>query len=340
MKDRAERRIRRRRVLLVLAAVAVAWLVVDKVVSVVAPEPKVGHWRSQEGFEAYRSAYGEAMATLPEPDRTHDVVTGFGTVRVYEWTALEREQQGEEDDDGLPVVLLPGIRSGAPMWGENLTHWIGQRTLYAMDAVGDAGMSTQAVPFASFDDQATWVEQVLAGLDLERAHIAGHSFGGAVAATHALAHPDRVASLTLLEPVMVLHGMPASTYLWGSMLLLSVPQPWKDHALAEIGGVTVEEVRERTPMSAMIDEGSKHYSAVTVVPRTLSDEEWGSMPMPVRVDLASDKSLAGGEEAAQRARDLGLGSVTVWPRTTHSLPMQAAAELGSELERYWSEHDH
>ena len=339
MKDGAERRIRRRRVLLVLAAVAVAWLVVDKAVSVVAAAPKVGHWRSLEGREAYRAAYDEVMATLPEPTRSHDVTTEYGTVRVYEWTAPDQGEQGEEEPGGLPVVLLPGISSGAPMWGENLTHWIGQRTLYAMDAVGDAGMSTQSVPFTSFDDQATWVEQMLAGLDLDRAHMVGHSFGGAIAATHALAHPDRVASLTLLEPVMVLHGMPASTYLWSSMLLLPVPQSWKDRGLAEIGGVTVEEVRERTPMSVMIDEGSKHYAAVTLVPRTFSDEEWGSMPMPVRIDIASDKSLAGGEEAAQRARDLGKEPVTVWPRTTHSLPMQAADELGTELERYWSEHD-
>ncbi|XKK39557.1 alpha/beta fold hydrolase [Nocardiopsis sp. ARC36] len=127
---------------------------------------------------------------------------------------------GGRAEGGLPVVLLPGTRSGAPMWGENLTHWIGRRTVYAMDAVGDAGMSTQSVPFSSFDEQAAWVEQTLAGLGLERAHVVGHSFGGAIAATHALAHPGRVASLTLLEPVMVLHGLPASTYLWSVLLFL------------------------------------------------------------------------------------------------------------------------
>lgn len=301
--------------------------------------PNVGYWRSQEGFEAYRAAYDEVMATLPAPTRTHDVATGYGTVRVYEWAAPGEGVRGEEAQGVPPVVLLPGIRSGAPMWGGNLTHWIDQRTLYAMDAVGDAGMSTQSEPFTSFDDQAAWVEQVLAGLGLERAHMVGHSFGGAIAATHALAHPRRVASLTLLEPVMVLKGLPVSTYLWSALLLLPAPQPWKDHALAEIGGVSVAEVRERTPVSVMIDAGAKHYAAVTVVPRTLTDEEWRSLPMPVRIDIASDKSLAGGEEAAQRARALGREPVTVWPRTTHSLPVQAAEKLGPELERYWSEHD-
>lgn len=334
MSDKQNRRARRRRVLKVLAALLVAWLAVDKVASVVAPEPNVGHWRSREGAESYRAAYDDVMATLPTPTRTHDVATEHGTVRVYEWAATD-----EAPDAELPVVLLPGIRSGAPMWGENLTHWIGQRTLYAMDAVGDSGMSTQSVPFTSFDDQATWVEQVLAGLDLERVHLVGHSFGGAIAASHALSHPGRVASPTLLEPVMVLRGLPASTYLWSALLLLPAPQSWKDRALAEIGGVSVEEVQERTPMSVMVDEGSKHYTAVTLVPRTFTDEEWRSLSMPVRVDLASDKSLAGGDEAADRARAMGKEPVTIWPRTTHSLPLQATEQLGPELERYWAAHD-
>ena len=334
MSDKPNRRARRRRVLQVLAALVVAWLVLDKTVSVAAPAPRVGHWRSQEGFASYRAAYHEVMATLPAPTRTHDVATGYGAVRVYEWAA-----PGGGEGEDLPVVLLPGTRSGAPMWGDNLGHWIGERTVYAMDAVGDAGMSTQSVPFASFDDQATWVEQVLAGLDLARVHVVGHSFGGAVAATHSLRHPDRVASLTLLEPVMVLQGLPASAYLWSTLLFLPGPQSWKDRALAEIGGVSVAEVRERTPMSVMIDKGAQHYAPVSLVPRTFTDEEWRSLPMPVRVDIAADKSLAGGGGAADRAGALGVDPVTVWPGTTHSLPMQVARELGSELERYWSAHD-
>lgn len=323
----------RGRVLKLAAGLAVAGLVVHKVASAAMADPQVGRWRSREGFAAYRAAYDAVLATVPAPTRVHDVLTGYGSVRVYEWGA-DAARPG-----GLPVVLVPGIRSGAPMWGENLTHWIGRPTVYAMDAIGDAGMSTQSVPFTSFDDRADWMEQALEGLGLARVHTAGHSFGGAIAATHALRHPGRVASLTLLEPVMVLRRLPASTYLWGALLALPVPQPWKDRGLAEIGGVSVAEVQERTPMSVMIDEGSKHYVAATLVPRTFSEAEWRSLSMPVRIDLASDKSLAGGCAAAELARRLGRGPVTVWPQTTHSLPLQAAQALGSELEQYWANHD-
>lgn len=327
------KRQRTRRVVLVLAACAMAGFVVNQAISIIRPEPVAGHWRNQAGYEAYRAAYDEAMATMPVPTRVHDLRIEFGSVRVYEWAA------DDSAHDALPVVLVPGIRSGVPMWAGNLRHWIGSRTVYAMDAVGDAGLSTHTVPFESFDHQVDWIEQTLAGLELGRAHLLGHSFGGAIAATHALHYPDRVASLTLLEPVMVLHAMPPSTYLWGSILSLPVPQSWKDRALAEIGGVSVDAVQERTSVSVMIDEGSKHYKTVQLTPRTLTDTEWRSMPMPIRIEIAANKSLAGGQEAAVRARGLGLESVVVRPNTTHSLPMQAATELGSEMREYWTTHD-
>lgn len=320
--------------LALLAAFAAGGLAATKLSSVLDPGPKPGYWRNQAGFTDYLSAYTEAMATTPQPTHTHDVRIDFGSVRVYEW-APDRGTPAE----ALPVVLVPGIRSGVPMWAENLPHWIGERRVLAMDAVGDAGMSTHAIPFESFDHQVDWLEEVLAEMGLDQVHVVGHSFGGAIAATHSLHHPQRVATLTLLEPVMVLHGMPPSIYLWSTMLMLPLPQGWKDRALAEIGGVSVEEVKERTPVAVMIDEGATHYNSVTLTPRTLRDAEWHSMPMPIHVEIASDRSLAGGERAAERARTLGLHTVTVRPNTTHSLPLQAAEELGRELLSFWARSD-
>ncbi|MFD0555701.1 pimeloyl-ACP methyl ester carboxylesterase [Stackebrandtia endophytica] len=292
----------------------------------------VGHWRDLAGFQSYRVAYDEVLSGIAPPTRRLDIATDFGSVRVYEWTTPETAARP-------PVLLLPGVRSGAPMWTENLPHWINRRTVYAMDAIGDAGMSTQSVPFASFDDQAAWVEQLLGALGIDRIHVVGHSFGGAIGATHALRHPSRVASLTLLEPVIVLHGLPASMYLWAALLVLPLPQSWKDLGLARIGGVSIEEIRERTPLSEMIDRAADSFGAVNVRPRTFSDDEWRSLSMPVRIDLAATSSMAGGDKAAERARRLGKDPVTVWPETTHSLPMQAAEPLGPELERYWTAHD-
>ncbi|MFW6597177.1 alpha/beta fold hydrolase [Propionibacteriaceae bacterium Y2011] len=333
--DRGVRR-RRPRVWQVVVIAIAALLVAEKAIALTNPTPQVGRWRSIEGFESYRTAYSQVMERLPPATRVHDVRTAYGTVRVYEWSA---------PGDHTPVVFLPGIRSGAPMWVDNIRPWLGRRTVYALDAVGDAGMSTQSTPLTSFDDHATWLDQTFAGLGLDRIHLVGHSFGGAMAATYATHHPERLATLTMFEPVMVVQALPASTYLWATLLMLPVPQAWRDKALAEIGGVTVAEVQQRDPVSVMIEQASAHYVGDQLTPRPLTDQEWRTVlgasgeGVPTRIDIAADTSLTGGEEAAARSRRLGMDRVTVWPGATHSLPMQVADQLEPELARWWADHD-
>ena len=94
--------------------------------------PDVGHWRASAGREAYTEAYDAALATGPKPDRTIYVPTRFGTAHVVVWEA-------EHATSSTPVLLTPGRASGAPMWGELLPYIGNGHTVYAVDAIGDAG---------------------------------------------------------------------------------------------------------------------------------------------------------------------------------------------------------
>lgn len=76
-----------RRILTLLTAFALGGLVTRRLTRPREPRTQIGHWRSQAGFNAYRAAYDEAMSSLPAPDRTQDVRTDFGSVRVYTWAA-------------------------------------------------------------------------------------------------------------------------------------------------------------------------------------------------------------------------------------------------------------
>lgn len=312
---------------LVFVAGLVVVLALTQVVDVLRPNRAVGQWKSAGAAREYDRAYTEAMAAIPGPDEVRDVVTSFGVVRVMRW-------QGSAD--GPPVLLLPGRSSGAPMWVENLPSWIGRRTVYTVDAIGDAGHSAQSVPLTSTADQATWLAETVRALGEEPVHVVGHSFGGAMAAEFALAHPDLVATLTLLEPIMVIAGMPASIYPWATVLTVPAPQWLRDRALARIGGTSVEEVRRRTPMSELIDAASEGYAAALPMPSTLTDEQWRSLAMPLRVDLGAESDLAGGAKGAERLRSLiPSAAVTLWPGAAHSLPMERHEQLGDELLQFW-----
>lgn len=331
-----QRRARRRRRLRIAGVVLLGVLLLDKVVGLARDDAQVGRWDSVTGELAYVAAYDKVWADLPAPTSTRDVRTSYGVVRVYGWHRPEVAGR-------VPVLLLPGRSSGSPMWAENLPGLIEGRPVYAMDPLGDAGRSVQSTPLRSFVDIAQWVSEALRGLDIDRAHVVGHSFGGASAAALAVSHPDDIASLTLLEPAMTFRHFPLSVFVWAAVLQLPTPQSWRDKALAEIGGTTVDEVRKRTPMSDMIDLGSRHYRAELPMPSVLTDDEIRAWTFPVYVGIAADSSLAGGADAAARVSALlptdATHAVKVWPHTTHSLPMQVSGELNRELLAFWARAD-
>jgi pyruvate dehydrogenase E2 component (dihydrolipoamide acetyltransferase) len=68
----------------------------------------------------------------------------------------------------------------------------------ALDLPGH-GQSTPSLPGTALADLANFAVRFLDQLDVERAHVVGHSMGGAIAARMALDQPTRVASLALIN---------------------------------------------------------------------------------------------------------------------------------------------
>ena len=102
--------------------------------------------------------------------------------------------------DGETVVLLHGF-------GGDLGNWLfnqeplaaGGRSVIALDLPGH-GESSKDVGAGDLDALAATVGAFLDGLGVARAHLVGHSLGGAVAARLAALRPGLVASLALIAP--------------------------------------------------------------------------------------------------------------------------------------------
>ena len=87
------------------------------------------------------------------------------------------------------------------MWYPLLSGLVG-RSIYAIDIVGDPGLSVQRVPIRDEADLAEWLDEVLDALALDRVNLVGASYGGWIALTYARRVPQRVAALILVEPVL------------------------------------------------------------------------------------------------------------------------------------------
>lgn len=104
----------------------------------------------------------------------------------------------EHGSGGTPIVLLHGFGGSHAAWSDVVARLGGAHHTIALDLPGHAG--SLACPAGSAGSGA---REVLAELDrrgIPRAHLVGHSFGGAVATIAGLRDAARVASLTLLAP--------------------------------------------------------------------------------------------------------------------------------------------
>ncbi len=118
---------------------------------------------------------------------------------ALEGIELEYESRGA----GEPVVLIhPGIFADwfRPLLEEPaLTD---RYHLLSYHRVGCAGSSHIAGP-VSFAQQAAHCRSLMHHLEIERAHVVGHSSSGNIAMQLALDAPDAVHSLALLEPALM-----------------------------------------------------------------------------------------------------------------------------------------
>jgi pyruvate dehydrogenase E2 component (dihydrolipoamide acetyltransferase) len=104
-----------------------------------------------------------------------------------------------DEPTGDPVVLVHGFGGDKNSWLFVQQPLSETHTVHALDLPGH-GASGKDVGDGSLSTLADTVIGFLDALEISRAHLVGHSLGGAVIAAVARSAPDRVASLTLLAP--------------------------------------------------------------------------------------------------------------------------------------------
>ncbi|WP_280307329.1 alpha/beta fold hydrolase [Nocardia neocaledoniensis] len=272
------------------------------------PAIKIGYFPDQWAFDRFAAAYNAAMAVLPRPDAIAAISTTFGPVRAYRF--------GPGGD--TPLVLLAGRQASTPMWAANLPSLLAQRTVWALDSIGEPGASAQHRELADGRDQATWIAETLAGLGLARAHLLGVSIGGNLAVQTALHRPDTVASITLLDP--------ANTFAPLSWKMIAVslgstvpmmPDGVRHRLLSWIsGGAPVDET---VPEGQLIASGMKDYRvAQPLLPRP-TEEQLRGLTVPVLALFAGRSIVHDAAKAAETARLIPGAQVEVWADASHAI---------------------
>lgn len=96
---------------------------------------------------------------------------------------------------GVPLVMLHGMGSTAEIWLPQLNHFGRSRLALAWTQPGFA--SSPALEKLSWNSLADSLNAMLQALQIDKAHILGHSIGGMIAQEFYHRYPQRVASLIL-----------------------------------------------------------------------------------------------------------------------------------------------
>ncbi len=129
----------------------------------------------------------EAVATGPEPET---VVTAGGLTLNYLRTGIE---------GAASIILIHGFGGDLNNWLFNQPTLSETNDVVALDLPGH-GRSTKEVGAADMAMLTAVLGDFLDAMGIERAHLVGHSVGGALALLFAMDHPDRITGLTLIAP--------------------------------------------------------------------------------------------------------------------------------------------
>jgi pyruvate dehydrogenase E2 component (dihydrolipoamide acetyltransferase) len=98
-----------------------------------------------------------------------------------------------------PVVLIHGFGGDSSAWLFNQEALSVARSVHAVNLPGHGGSAPAGS--SGLDDMVAAVIATMTALNVDKAHLVGHSLGGAVALAIAASARDRIPSLSLLAPV-------------------------------------------------------------------------------------------------------------------------------------------
>lgn len=148
-------------------------------------------YKSDQGRHWVEAAYRELLARWSIPNRQFHVPTRLGPTHVISCGAPSHLP---------PLVLFHGSGSNSAMWLGDMALWASNREIYAIDMLGEPGLSAAVRPSLDSDEHFIWLNDVLAALHIDKFVAVGVSLGGWLALDYATRAPERVERLCVLSP--------------------------------------------------------------------------------------------------------------------------------------------
>ena len=264
-------------------------------------------YKSKSGQDAIERAYRDTLQRWPVPNRQFTVPTRHGDTFVIESGAA----------NAPPLVLFHGSGTNSSAWLGDVSAWAQRHHVYAIDMIGEPGLSAPSRPPFGSDAYAEWLDDVWDRLGLASASIVGVSLGGWLALEYATKRPARVASLSLISPSGV--GAQNRVLLLKAGLLLMLG-PWGLRRRCSWSRDGHAAARDQ-PMRAAA--AVRHFRPRMDTLPIRTDAELASLTMPVQLIVGGQDALLRSDATRDRIlRCVPLLQLTYLENDGHILPRQ------------------
>lgn len=274
-------------------------------------------YKSEAGAQAIRERYLAFLERWPVPNQQVRIPTCESETFVIACG----------DRTAPPLLLLHGSASNAAMWMGDVAAWSAHFRVYAVDMIGEPGLSAPSRPPLDSEVYALWLDDVLSGLSVERASIAGASLGGWLALDYATRRPERVESLALLCPGGV--GRQKSSFMFKA-IALSLAGAWGKRKLMQmvLGRAPANVPPAVQRFADFVSLIHQHFRPRRVKLPIFSDAALARLTMPVLAIVGGKDILLDSDETQRRlARIIPHADVRYLPEARHYIPAQTAAIL-------------
>jgi pimeloyl-ACP methyl ester carboxylesterase len=274
-------------------------------------------YKSTEGKQAVLGKYQEILANWPVKNSQYQVETSFGPTFVIE--------SGSKDNP--PLILIHGSVSNSFTWYGDVLALSKTHHVYAIDIIGEAGLSAESRPTYESGAYAQWLDETIQALGLTACSIVAMSLGGWMALSFATTYPQKVDKLILLCP----GGLAPEklSFLWKAIIFSLLGKWGQQQTLKLVGGnISLSQSSGLEEDLGLASLTFKHFKPRTSKMPIFSDQSLSQLAMPILMLFGDSDQLIHADKSIRRLKQLvPQAKIEILPDTGHLIVGQTARIL-------------
>ncbi|MFD4366812.1 alpha/beta fold hydrolase [Rhodococcus sp. NPDC058521] len=246
-------------------------------------------FRSDEGAQLIREASTKAHEQWPVDNEQHYVPTPEGDTFVV--------VAGRAD--APPLVLIHGSGSNSAQWIDLMPFLAKHFRVYAVDVIGEPGLSAPSRPPLGGNAHAVWLDAVLDHFEIDDARFVGMSFGAWIILDYAIRRPARVNRMSLYCPMGI--GKQKKGFLVVAIVLAPFGKWGQRKTLSAMLGSELSRMPEGryNELHDQLRLVNKHFRYRLEFP-IFTDADLRTLTMPVQVSVGDKDAAVDSAETVRR----------------------------------------